>query len=355
MSRFFLLIFLLISCTSYAADKSEYLVEDVAVSITGKSPNEARNSATASARRDAFLILLTRLGMKTNTADSVSNDEISEMVRSEQIDNEKIAGNNYSATFNIMFAKDFVDHILNKKNVEKPEEKKVEEVNESYVLIPAKTSKRRTILWEENNDWKKAVEKSLSKKKKEARAFIIPDSDMANISVVNRDNVEHVEYVGLEPMLSRYKSGAAYILLFNYDEIENKVNINVSYIRKLQKKQFKLSFINVDLLSYEALIDKVADKTIEYLLSNQTSDNKVLSSNLIRIQIPISGLGNWIMVKNKIEGSNLVNQLNIESISRDFVLVSVNYLDARVSIEEGFSKIGLRLNKQAENFYVVSE
>lgn len=351
MSRIFslILVFFCLSGSVWAADKSAYLVEDVSVSISGKSPNDARNSAVATARRDAFLILLTRLELKTALADNITNDEISEMVRSEQIDGERIAGNTYSATFNIMFAKDFVDHILAQKEKAPQVEQKTEEV---HLLLPAKMQKRRAILWEENNDWKKTVERNLAKRSQ--KRFIIPEGDMVNIAVVNRDNVEHVDYVGLEPMLSRYKADAAYTLFFNYDEIENKVTINVFYIRKLQKKQIRLSFINVDRLDYDALLDKVAVKTIDYLLSSQPDESRVLSSNLIRIGIPVNSLGNWLNVKNKIESSNLVSQLNIESISRDFAVISVNYVDARVDIVEGFSKIGLSLEKKSEGFYLLN-
>ncbi len=361
MSRIFSL-FLIFVCAffftgtknSNAAEPNVYLVESVAVNVASKSPSGARNAAVASARRDAFLILLTRLEMNINLADNITDDEISDMVRSEQIDGEKIAGNSYSATFNIMFAKDFVDHILLKKKLKTSEEKnvKTQNVEESFLLIPVKTLKRKTILWEENNDWKKAVEKNLSKKSQ--NKFIVPDSDVANIAVLNRDNVALVEYSSLEPMLTRYKSAAAYLLFFSFDDIENKVTINVSYIRKLQKKQIKLSFINVDLLQPDALIDKVAEKTIDYLLSTQSSENKVLNSNLVRFGIYIGSMGNWLMIKNKIENSNLVNQLNIESISRDYAVISVNYVDVRVPIEEAFAKIGISLNKKSENFYTLT-
>lgn len=357
MSRIFslfLAIFLTAATFSHAAETVNYLVENVAVNVTSKSPSGARNAAVATARRDAFLILLTRLGRHTNIADNITNDEISDMVRSEQIDGERIAGNSYSATFNIMFAQDFVEHILAQKDAPILDAKNaaIPKTEETYLVIPAQTVKRKTILWEENNDWRKAIAKNLSQKS--SKKFIIPEADVANISVLDRDNVALVDYVGLEPILSRYKSDAAYTLFFNYDEIENKVSINVFYIRKLQKKQIKLSFVNVDRLDYAALLDKVAAKTIDYLLSSQTSENKILSSNLVRIGIPISSLGNWLMVKNKIENSNLVSQLNIESLSRDYALISVNYVNATVSIEEAFAKIGITLNKKSEDFYTLT-
>ena len=354
MSRIFLLlfsVFVAFSNFSFAADGSIYSVANVAVSVSGKSPTDARNLAVATARRDAFLILLTRLDMNINVADKVCNDEISDMVRSEQTDGEKVAGSSYSATFNILFAKDFVDHILSQKKSTQVAEVPAK-IEESYLLIPVKMVKKQPIVWEESNDWRKAVVKSLGKKNL-AKKFVIPDADLNNLSLLGRDNVAIAGYAELETMITRYGNAAAYTLFFTYDDIENKVNINVYYIRKMQRKQFKLSFINVDRLSFEALIDKVADKVVDYLNSPQISENKIITSNIVRIQIPITSLNGWLATKNKIETSNLVNQLNIESISRDWALISVNYLNNDVDISEAFLGIGILLNKKSENLYTI--
>ena len=354
MSRIFLLLFsafLAFSNFSFAADASIYSVGNVAVSVSGKSPTDARNLAVATARRDAFLILLTRLEMSTNVADNVSNDEISDMVRSEQTDGEKVAGSSYSATFNILFAKDFVDHILAQKKPA-PTEVVPAKVEESYLVIPVKVVKKQSIVWEESNDWRRAIVKSLNKKSL-TKKYIIPDADFNNLALLGRDNAAIAGFAELEPMLRRYNTAAAYSLFFAYDDIENKVSINVYYIRKMQRKQFKLSFVNVDRLGYEALIDKVADKVVEYLNSPQISENKILTSNIVRIQIPITNLSSWLAIKNKIETSNLVNQLNIETMSRDMAVISVNYLNSEVDIAEAFLGIGILLNKKSENLYVI--
>lgn len=324
------------------------MVENVAVNVLGKSPTDARNLAVATAQRDAFLVLLTRLEINTSIADSVNNEEVSDMVMSQQIDGEKIAGNNYSANFKITFAKNFVDHILTKKNLAQTAQKS----SDNYLLIPVKMVNHQPVLWEPNNDWKRSIENNLSKER--APKFVTPQADIENISTVNRDNISAANFSDLEPMLVKYGALAAYTMFFSYDEIENKVSINVFYIRKLQRKQIKLSFVNIDRLSYEALINKVASKTIDYLINSQNPEIKDNSANLIRIQIPVKNLSNWLMTKNKIENSGLVSQLNIESISRDYALISVAYQNYNQEISEAFLAINLSLEQKGENYYEVS-
>jgi hypothetical protein len=354
MSRIFLLLSCLIffSNAAFAAEENLYSVENVAVSVTGKSPSDARNLAVATARRDAFLILLTRLDLDISVADSVSNDEISDMVRLEQIDGERIAGSSYSATFNIVFAKDFVEHILGQKKSTAGASLVSKKDDESYLLIPVKIDNKQLIVWEEKNDWREAVIKTINKKNF-GKKYIVPEADINNLSLLGRDNIMFVGYSELEPMLSRYSASAAFNMFFTYDEIENKVNINIYYIRKMQKKQIKLSFVNIDRLSSESLVEKVASKVVDYLNSPQFMQNQALSSNIVRIQIPVTSLSNWLAIKNKIENSNLVSQLNLESMASDRIIISVNYPNSEIDIAEAFLSIGILLNKTSENFYTI--
>lgn len=354
MSRifsFFLVFFIAFSLNSFAAENDPYVVENVPVSVTGKSPNASRNIATATAHRDAFFILLTRLSLATTVADTVSDEEISDMVRSEHIDNERLAGNNYSAVFNITFAKDFVDHILAQKHPQKEAVKKVES-QQSYLVIPVKLVQRKALIWEESNDWKKSVEKFLSQKPE--LKFISPPADVENIAILSIDDLAKVDYASLDPMISRYKANAAYLLFFSLDELNKRITVEISYIRKMQKKQMKLSFVNIEGLSKETMMIRVAEKTLEYIAKSQANEAAGLSFMPIRLQIPITTLGNYLMIKNKIENSNLVNSLNIESISRDYAFVTVGYVNSSAEINEAFAKIGLTLTKKGDDFYLIN-
>lgn len=354
MSRFFLLLLSIIfisSSASSAANSNIYLVEKIGINGLGKSPTDARNKAVDAAHKDAFAILLSRLNLDAAIIDKLSDEEISDMVRSEQIDNERIAGNNYSAIFNIMFAKDFVDHILSTKKLNNA--KKLIVANK--LLIPIKEIDGQIILWEENNDWKNSVERVLAKKfKGKTINFSVPQADIESISSLNRDNVTSVRYRDLESLLLKHNSGEAYIMLFSYNDMQNKVTINVSHLRKLQKKNIKLSFVNIDHLKYDSLLDKVAEKTINYLASTPNDDDTT-NSNLVRMHIPISNLNEWLSIKKKIENSPLVREITLESVSRDYALILVDYNSPKQEISEHFDQIGLNLDKKAHNVYILTE
>jgi hypothetical protein len=347
MSRFFLLLFVAaIGLTSTAsAQESVYLVENVIVDFKGKSPTEARAAGVAGARREAFAILAARLNLDATITANVNDDGIADMVKSEQINDEKLAGNRYSAVLTIEFAADFVEHFLKQQNTKETATAKVEGI----LIIPGKIEGNRLILWEEDNGWKKALENAASYANKN---FVIPESDSENVSTITSANIAQLNANSLGTMMDRYSSKIAFIAIFSYDAIENKAIIDVDEIRDGQKTKSKLNFINVNNLSSDDLMFKVAQKTIDHFSKLQnTSYSKV--SNLVNIEIISDRLSNWIAIKNKIEDSNLVNQLNIESISQDRIKISLNYIRPEINIIEAFDKMGIPLRQTGRNSYLI--
>ncbi len=264
-----ILIFCILSTIkfSFGADNEIYIIENISAKIKAKSPAIARNIAVSNARRDGFLILLSRLELNPNIADEIDDNEISDMVSSEQIQNEKIAGNTYSANFNITFAKNFVDHILQKKtanNKNKNDESlfkyKNKDNNEISLIIAGISDKKRITLWEDENQWRYALNRYLAIRNK--KNFVVGQPDLDNIAIVNNNNINEINYNDIEAMLNRYNASSAYVIILNYDNIENKIILDVNHIRKMQKKQIRLNFINVDRLNYEQLLDTVARKTV---------------------------------------------------------------------------------------------
>lgn len=369
MIRFFLVLLTMlcyfdlsnhaIAVESTKANENLYFVENIPTKTKAKSPAIARSQAIASARRDGFLILLTRLQLDLATADQVSDEEISDMVSSEQIQDEKYAGNNYSAIFNITYAKNFVDHILKQKKTISTKSINPFANNANSVLVDNSPSiiiagiyeNNRITLWENENLWRYALSRYLSLKSKKNYIVIQPKID--DISRINVNNVENLKFSDLEATLAKYQANSAYVVLLNYDNIENKIILEVNYLRKMQNKNFRLSFVNVDRLNYEKLLDTVAQKAVDYLSQNQLANDKELNQNYVKLGIYLKDLDSWIEVRKKLENANFISQINIDSFARDYALISVNYLADINKIKDNFNSINLELEKKEDNFYNV--
>lgn len=344
--------------SAMAADSAKdgsnpYLVEDVIVSVSAKSPSEARNLALKTVRRDALQILFARLGIDNVSVLRISDDEVADMVRSEQIIDEKIAGSSYSASFNIVFAKDFVDHILAQKQVQK-EEEKPSAVEEKVValIMPIKILPRKMLLWESGNDWKVAVNKALDGDE----GFKIPVADDDNMSVIRHDNVSRISASELSPVFAKYQGNVAYFLSFARDAANGNAVVSVRSVSSNNVANVKLSFVNTEGFDEYELMQKVASKTIEYLKNLQSIKANVegKSEHILAVEIPIIKLGDWLMIKNKIETSGFVNKLSIDAISRDYVKATIFLVASDTELSELFSKAGFSLTLKSPNLYLLT-
>ncbi len=344
------LILLLQSNIVLAQSQNPYAVNDVIVNASGKSPTQARINAVNAGQRNAFIILLNRLGIDENFAASLQDDAISDMVASQQILDEKIAGNNYSATLNLTFSESFVKHYLGNKIGTKDVAKQ-----DSYLVIPVKIIKNQPLIWEENNDWKLAWENVLKNNK--ISTIKLLKGDVEDIGSFNASTINDANFSNFEAALNKYKVDALVLAYFEFDAIENKVNIDLKTIRKFQTNQIRLDFVNVNQLSMTDLVNKVAGKTADYLTSIEKNDNKTSAASgsaAINIDVLISDLGDWITVKNKLENSNIISGLKVNSISKDLVKINVTYNNNNGDIINFFAKYNLFLQKKTEGGYFLS-
>jgi phage terminase large subunit-like protein len=65
-------------------------------------------------------------------------------------------------------------------------------------------------------------------------------------------------------------------------------------------------------------------------------------------------LEDWLNVKKLLENSNISQDILVNSISRDEVKISFNYINPNVSIEEACESAGIKIVKQAQGFYEIN-
>lgn len=347
---FFLILILLLNTKLASAEvQSKYAVNDVAVNASGKSPTQARINAIASGQRSAFIILLNRLEVDENFANSLKDEVIADMVASQQIIDEKIAGNNYSATLNLAFSESFVKHYLKNKIA-------VDETIKpaSYLVVPIKIVKNQSLIWEENNDWKSAWKSIIQNNK--ASSIQLIKGDSADVSSLNSNTINDNNFAHLSAILNKYKVDSLVLAYFEFDAIENKVNIDLKTVFKSKASQVRLEFVNINQLPMMDLMDKVAQKTLNYLISNKSDSKSPNSStaSIVNIDVLISDLGDWMTVKNKLENFNIVSDLKINSISKDLVQINSTYNNNNGDIINFFAKYNLLLQNKPEGGYFLS-
>ena len=143
MKKLFVLLFLLYSSILFADIQNKYLVEDIRVNRIDEDANLAREKAITKGQRDAFNLVLDRLEIDSSNGMLISDDEISQMLRSMQVKNEKITNNSYTANLMVEFSPEYVNFILKKNKITKFSSK-----YNSYLILPLLKEDNNTYFWD---------------------------------------------------------------------------------------------------------------------------------------------------------------------------------------------------------------
>ena len=352
-----------------------YAVEGIEAKATAKSPALARNLAFENAKKDAFLVLLSRLNLPAETISYINSEDISSMVRSERVLNEKISGNTYLATFNIVFAKNFVDYVLknkiptqNNETSQNPQNNQtsleneqlntkifeevasVSDYNNLAILVPVQFDKLQPLVWEDANIWKTALEKNITKNQLQNK-FIILDSSLNYITALNSQNIKNIDYSNIKFILDEKKASSLSLVFLKIDTLENKAIIDVTNINSTQKTQFRLSFVNLDLINKTELINNIANKTVNYLKS-KTEKPVPTPKNVYSLQFPIKSYQQWQNYQSTLYNSGSITKITVNTLSFDAITIAVEY-NGKASFNEFLTSLNFEFQKLNDIYFII--
>lgn len=352
MSRIFLVsyfVFWLICSTSFAMDDDFYTIDDIEIHSSGESASEAKNKAFIDSRRNGLAILFDKIGLDPITLEKFSDEDLEETVKSEQVKSEVIAGSNYSAILKITYDKNYIDYALKRKKLENLD------LEENYIALPITKIGDDFLLWEKENIWKESIGNAINERIAEDSDYkiFVLDGDIENVSTISRKAILEKDYKMFVPTLFRYNAKGVYLISFFNDTLNQKIVVNVSLIKKTQKKHIKFSFINTSSIAENELVNMVASKTINYLMSINGKKLRNHDSNIKEIEIRTRSYSRWLKTKQKIEDSGLISDFIIKSISKDKAVILVKYIGKNPDLALGFKNIGLNIERTGENNFKI--
>ncbi len=341
-----IIILLFISTNNLYAQKSNnknsYLIDKIFSFAEGESPSESRAEALRKANKAAFEILLQNLNIKNDIIANISDEEIAETVYSRRITNERMAGNYYSANFNIAFVENAITSILEDKEAQKL----IQNQENIFLLFPVEIINNKSFLWGKDNAWRQALEDSI--KFSNIRSIVIPQGDYSDISNINLNNIKDNIFSNFAEVLPKYNANTVIIAYFDIDKIENKANIILDVIKSSESQRTRLSFINAKNLNKEDLLIEVSHRTLNHILNK--NQEKILQLNTkakdhISLSVTISSLENWLSVKAEIKKMYFIKDIELKSISKDFAKIDIKYNQEYSNSKELFSQYNFLLKQ----------
>lgn len=337
-------------CSSSFADQNDYAIENIEAGATSKSPARARKAAFSNARRIALKQLFNNLDIRMDV-DSIKDRDISDMVLQERVLSEVIEGNSYSAVMNVVFSEGFVRRYIDSRSRNEEVEEEAKELK--FLTIPVLMEEGNVIVWDEENDWRLGLERAI--KQENAKNFRVIDGDIFNLSVINADTILRVEPRIVRELFDKYEVDFIYIAFFSYSKKDRKAKLSINGFTKRDRFHYRLSFKNTDGLSDQEVKSQVASKLIEYLSTNSLAraEETDQGDDVVRLEIPVRRLAQWIYIKHKLKTADFVTDLDVRSVSRDFIKVDIKCKDS-FDVVRNFAKIGFDLTYRAQDVYLLT-
>ena len=349
MKKLFIILFLLLPTLVLAENTNNYLVENLYISMIDEDATTARSNAIAYAQRQAFNTILNRLGIDTSNSVIISDNEISQMLRSMQIKNEKITTKSYSATLTLQFSPEYIKYTLSKYKISQ-----YSPHFDSYLIIPVIKNGDNIYLWEKENKWLDP----LTRNARGTTGVLVIKDNYSTRNLIDLEYFKKPKYNNFKKLASLYGTNNV-VLVVGEENKENKLIDTKIYVLNENKTinaylKYEMKDKNIDNDYYNASIEIV--KYIDGLLvedKNKTEYNVIdRNDGYINIYAPLSSIQDYINVKHKLAINKDITQINLKMISQKMAVFTVKYSSNINNLVQSLKNIGFTTSNKKEGIYV---
>ena len=338
---------------SIAAESSEskpYEISAIEVDKTAVSASVARDLALAQAQRKAFDQLMKRLVIQTDLKKipSLSDEELSSMIATIQVENEKTSKTRYVARLVYRFYARKVREFLRESNIYFSES-----ISKTNLLVPVYENAGVKILWDNSNDWKKVWEKIVLEPNSVV-PLILPEGSLLDIAVIGASQAVSGNEGRLLQLAKRYNLNDVIVVsaVLVQDLNANIPRLHVT-VRKISSETNDIiiqSFTGVSREKIEELLLTSASKTKQSIEDDWKIKNKINfdQPDRLSIKIVLPDINYWVSLKNTLGKIPMVDYLEVSYFSREDVQIVLYYFGSQDQLVFALSQNGLKLEKNDE-------
>ena len=359
MKTLFLLILVFLFPLQVFAEEA-IVNSQVEVDVVGKDPADAKAQAMAKGEVDALTDLLNKLAPSGMTPDIIATMDarkISNMVKNNEVLDEKITGNRYHANLMISFDGNELSALITKASTKISEEKSA--TVSAFLIIPVyQLADGKPVLWGDENPWFD-VWKNVGLEVTSGDV-IVPYGDAKDGNTVGIQNYETATFASLVPMTIRYGVSDIVILSAN---LTAKPDLMVTVTkRRIARGRNELSVLTYRADPQETrdlLLARAARDTI-YGLQHKKSEELSTIQNVrggerheVMMLASISTLDTWTALREKISALPMVDKIDVLAISARQVDMVLHYRGSEESMTRAIEAQKIKLLKN-KDYWVVS-
>lgn len=321
-----------------------FAVHDVAVDATSDSAAKARDIARAQGERDAFQRLIERLVLPEDRVrvPPVSDDELTNLIRNFEVQNERTSTVRYLGTYTFRFDPAGVGTLLTRAGIPY-----IDKQAPGLLVLPVYNDGSRPILWEGANPWFDSWQ--ATPPKSPLVSLSVPYGDLSDVTTISGQQAAEGDQQAIGQMLDRYHVQEAIVA-----ELVAGSTDPVTATSALTLRLHRLSGFNdsgIDIVSVPPGVEgaTAADRfaLAEGAVVNAVADSwKRLAfsggahADTLDLTLAVSALKDWVSVRKLLTGLPFVQGVDVTSLTVHDVQFRVRYTGGVPQLQQALAQNG---------------
>jgi len=313
---------------SQQAHADVFEVSDVVVDVTDESATLARKKALEQGSSAAFQRLLERLTLLRDRPrlPRLEQAEIASFVRDFGVSDEKTASKRYLARLSYRFKRNEIRALLKDFNLEFAETQ-----SKPVLILPVFQTAGTIALWDDPNPWRDAWANAA------VLEGLVPlrraTGDLADVASIGPEQALRGDRERLQAIADRYETGAVIVVngQMGLDAVFTRQRLDVfvtRYGNDPEPLTEELFYQQGEQETIEQLLTRAAFEVADHI-ENQWKETNLLKldrPNIAAVAVPITGLGDWIEVQERLKAVALVRRAELILLSLDEARVNLHYV-----------------------------
>ena len=362
----FLALLAVAGAARVAAAQDDPYSTTVTVDATSDNVAKARDLARIDGQRRALTAVIDRLAGGPGKAKTpkLSDNQITDMVTSFEVANEKMSAVRYVADYTYHFRADALTKALQTAgitiaapNPASPGAVAADAGGKPIVVLPVYQSGARTVLWEDPNPWRQAWAErqpgsgpSGNGPSGNATArLLVPMGDIGDISAIDADKTRAGDSTAFTEIARKYAADEALLMVAVQRPTGDRaagLDVTVRRYRLGQPGEVHADSIDANPGEAEGAFFGRAVAQIVIDIDNGWKSAKtprVDQQGSIVAVLPISGLDDWIKLRDRLAAAPAVRKVEVRSLSRQEATIEIQYVGSLDQLKGSLADIKLAL------------
>ncbi|WP_349237984.1 DUF2066 domain-containing protein [Thalassospira sp. ER-Se-21-Dark] len=335
-----------------AAAQDIFTVSGVHVDERAETAAAARERALEIGQRKAFEEVVARLTLPEDRAGLATPETsvITNMVRDFGVSNEKTSSVRYIADMTVRFKDDELRRFLRFRDISFAELQ-----SKPVMIVPVYRTNNYVNLWDDPNPWRDVWARNI------ATSGLVPIKapigDLTDISTVSAEQAESGSMERLSQLAKRYGADVAVVASAEVSGPEGGETVDVSVTRYEPNGAPQIFGVQEKTQAGETLDETLvrAAKSVQEQLADGWKRANLINYSTggsLMVFIPITGLGDWAGIEDKLIGLPVVRNARVIAMSKREVQLSIEYVGSTNQLQTALNQQNLSLSRMGELWFI---